>query len=97
MKVGKFKSDKKYKLGSKRLEGVSVYFDTSAINRFAQLDYRTVADTKSLMEKRGNTFYLSSTAIWEMLSNSDADRRESLLLFPNYCLMKGCLLGLRIC
>jgi len=62
-----------------------VYFETSALNAFAE--DRNVHDaiaTKAFQNLKGQGFYLSPVALWEVLLTSDEVTRERLIQFAQH-------------
>lgn len=55
-----------------------IYLDTSGLN---YLNDNLSSDDLSWLKKMGTEFHLSSATVWEILLNSNKDRRESLIYF----------------
>ncbi len=55
---------------------MNLYLDTSGLNYFADTHPKELIDN---MKSVGIRFYISSTTLWEILLNSNKDRREQLI------------------
>lgn len=59
-----------------------LYFETSAVNRLEdQLNWEGALNTRAYQNFRGRGYFISPLVIFEILSTSDADRRERLIFF----------------
>jgi hypothetical protein len=62
-----------------------VYFETSAVNRLQeQLDWEVALNTRAYQNLRGRGYFISPLVIFEILSTSDANRREELIFFSQH-------------
>ncbi len=61
------------------------YFETSAVNRLeAQLNWEAAINTRAYQNFRGRGYFISPLVIFEILSTSDAGRREQLIFFSQH-------------
>lgn len=62
-----------------------IYFETSALNRFAAThNIQDAIATKAFQNARGRGWYLSPVVLWEILLTSKEDHREKIIHFAQH-------------
>lgn len=61
------------------------YFETSAVNHLEnKMNWEVALNTRAYQNFRGRGYFISPLVIFEILSTSDADRREQLIFFSQH-------------